>query len=123
MMRAQNFEKTTAGDLKEGFFVGRELPADHPYLKSVKLHCGFNKYPDTLPDQQKFKEVVDTYHDTMTGLAIDILKVIALGLGLDDDYFQGFCTEPNPVLRLLHYPPQAKTASEEERGKIFQPRQ
>lgn len=119
--RAQNFEKKLAGDLKEGFFVGRELPPDHPYLQSIKLHCGLNKYPKLLPDQQKFKEVVDEYHSTMTALANDILKVIALSLDLDENYFHGFCTEPNPVLRLLHYPPQPKTACAEERGRLDHP--
>jgi len=53
----------------------------------------------------------------MTKLAEDVLSVIAMTLDLDADYFREFCTEPAAVLRLLHYPPQAPDASEDERGE------
>ncbi|EXJ84160.1 hypothetical protein A1O3_04827 [Capronia epimyces CBS 606.96] len=115
-LRSQNFEKKTAGDLKEGFFVGRDLPADHPYLKQGKNHCGQNVYPTEVRDPALFKETVDRYHRELTLLAEKVLSVIALTLKLDEDYFEPFCHETAAVLRLLHYPPQAPDASADERG-------
>lgn len=71
-----------------------------------------------MSDQDRFKTTVTQYHQAMTALAEDILKVIAMTLDLDKTYFQDFCNEPVSVLRLLHYPPQPVDASEDERGKI-----
>jgi len=70
-----------------------------------------------VPNPSFFEQTVDTYHATMTKLAEDVLSVIAMTLDLDADYFREFCTEPAAVLRLLHYPPQAPDASEDERGE------
>lgn len=117
-LRSQNFEGKTAGDLKEGFFIGRKLPADHKYVREGRIHCGQNVYPRNVRDPSVFEETVDQYHATMTALAENILSVIALTLNLNEDYFQGFCNEPAAVLRLLHYPPQAPDASEDERGEL-----
>jgi isopenicillin N synthase-like dioxygenase len=116
-LRSQNFEGKTAGDLKEGFFVGRKLPADHKYVREVRIHCGRNAYPQSVPDPSLFEQTVDRYHATMTRLAEDVLSVIARTLNLDPDYFQDFCNEPAAVLRLLHYPPQCPDAGEDERGE------
>ncbi|KAL6249949.1 hypothetical protein RBB50_002250 [Rhinocladiella similis] len=115
-LRSQNFEGKTSGDLKEGFFFGRSLPQDHPYVQEGRLHCGQNVYPAEMSDQDRFKTTVTQYHQAMTALAEDILKVIAMTLDLDKTYFQDFCNEPVSVLRLLHYPPQPVDASEDERG-------
>ncbi|KIW38757.1 uncharacterized protein PV06_09702 [Exophiala oligosperma] len=115
-LRAQNFEGKTAGDLKEGFFFGRSLPQNHPYVQEGRLHCGQNVYPSEMQDQDRFQKTIDQYHQAMTCLAEDILRVIAMTLDLDRSYFDEFCQEPVSVLRLLHYPPQAVDASEDERG-------
>ena len=116
LLRSQNFEGKTAGDLKEGFFIGRKLPSDHKYVLEKRIHCGQNVYPQQVPNPTQFQQVVDEYHATMTQLAENILRVIALTLNLPEDFFQTFCTEPAAVLRLLHYPPQAPDASADERG-------
>ncbi|KAK7905893.1 hypothetical protein LTR67_000617 [Exophiala xenobiotica] len=115
-LRSQNFEGKTAGDLKEGFFFGRDLPPDHPYVQQGRIHCGQNVYPTEVSDQERFKAIVNKYHQAMTSLAENILKVIAMTLNLDKDYFQSYCHEPAAVLRPLHYPPQPADASEDERG-------
>lgn len=81
-----------------------------------RIHCGQNAYPQEVRDPSAFQRTVDEYHETMTRLAENILRVIAMTLNLDEEYFQAFCTEPAAVLRLLHYPPQAPDASEDERG-------
>lgn len=116
-LRAQNFEKRTKGDLKEGFYLGKNLPLDDPYVVARKFGQGPNKYPEELDDPVKFQSVVDDYHSALMSLAMGILKMLARTLHLDDNAFSEFCQHPVAVLRLLHYPPQELDASELERGR------
>lgn len=74
-------------------------------------------YPSTVQNPALFQETVDRYHREMTALAENVLRVIAMTLDLDKEYFQPFCDEPVAVLRLLHYPPQPPEASPDERGE------
>lgn len=115
--RSQNFEGKTAGDLKEGFFFGPNLPKDHPFVQQGRIHCGKNVYPSEVSDAELFETTVREYHQQMTTLATNVLSVIAVTLNLGEDYFKSFCHDSGAVLRLLHYPPQAADASEDERGK------
>lgn len=116
--RAQNFEKLTKGDLKEGFHIGRDLPLDDPYVKARKFAQGPNKYPDEVQDPELFRTTVDQYHQTCSTLAANILSVMAETLGLEKNFFTKFCDHPIAVMRLLHYPSQPPDASEDERGKL-----
>ncbi|KPI38210.1 putative iron/ascorbate oxido [Cyphellophora attinorum] len=115
-LRSQNFEKRTAGDLKEGFFIGRDLPLDHPYRQQNRIHCGENVVPTELASPSTFAEVTKTYHKQMTALAESILSIIAETLGLPSTYFAPFTHEAGAVLRLLHYPPQPVNSDPNERG-------
>ena len=51
---------------------------------------------------------MDEYHAAMTRLARKVLRVLALTLELEEEWFEEFAAgeEPMAVLRLLHYPPQ-----------------
>ncbi|THC90093.1 hypothetical protein EYZ11_010457 [Aspergillus tanneri] len=115
-LRAQNFEKRGPGDLKEGFFIGKDIPPDHPSVLAGKFSQGPNKYPQEIRDPDLFRSVVDRYHAIMSDLARGILKVLAQTLGLPETWFDGFCHEPVATLRLLWYPAQEVTASSHERG-------
>jgi isopenicillin N synthase-like dioxygenase len=106
--------------LKEGFYVGRHLASDHPAVVGKKFNMGPNQYPDSLSDPEKFRTVVDEYHSAMMGLARKVLKVLALTLGLEEDWFEEFAAgqEPMAVLRLLHYPAQEPSSEGAlEKGK------
>lgn len=118
-LRAQNFEKRTKGDLKEGFYLGKNLPLEDPNVVARKFGQGPNKYPEELDDPAKFRNVADDYHSALTSLAMGILQMLARTLDLEDDAFNEFCQHPVAVLRLLHYPPQEPDASELERGKLL----
>lgn len=115
-MRAQNFEKKTAGDLKEGYYFGMDLPATHPKVIAKKFNLGPNKYPEHVKDPDKFRSVIDQYHNAMVSLAEKLVRLICEALGVDDDWVTEFVDTPIAVLRLLRYPPQAPDASEWERG-------
>ena len=115
-LRSQNFEKQGKGDLKESFGMGEDLPPDHPLVLAKKFNMGSNVYPKStsLP---RFKAVTDEYLYAMIKLAKDLLHTIALGLGLDESWFEEFGKQPIATLRLLHYPPQEADADTLERGK------
>ncbi|OQE38428.1 hypothetical protein PENCOP_c008G08252 [Penicillium coprophilum] len=115
-LRSQNFEKRTKGDLKEGFYLGKDLPLDNEYVVQRRFGHGPNKYPSEVSDAQGFRRVMDEYHDAMIELSVAIMQVLARTLGLDGDAFADFCDHPVSILRLLHYPPQEVDASGLERG-------
>ncbi|KAJ5742320.1 Oxoglutarate/iron-dependent dioxygenase [Penicillium manginii] len=115
-LRAQNFEKKTEGDLKEGYYFGTDLPLDHPYVVGRKINLGPNKYPEDVSDPTAFKVIVDSYFKSVEKLAHDILRILASTLNLDEDFFQDYVDTPIAILRLLHYPPQPANASSDERG-------
>ncbi|KAI9929663.1 hypothetical protein ASPWEDRAFT_41116 [Aspergillus wentii DTO 134E9] len=115
-LRAQNFEKRAQGDLKEGFYLGKHHPLDHPSVVAGKFGHGPNQYPQEVSDPEEFRRVVDEYHAVMTGLGEGIMKMIARTLKLEENAFDEYCQSPAAILRLLHYPSQDPNASELERG-------
>ncbi|WYZ45767.1 hypothetical protein EsH8_VIII_001083 [Colletotrichum jinshuiense] len=115
-LRAQNFEKTGSGDLKEGYYFGTNLPLDHPMVVNKKFNLGPNKYPTDVQDPEKFRQVVDTYFDSMRSLAERLLRLLCESLEIGDEWVPRFTETPIAILRLLHYPPQAPNAPDMERG-------
>jgi isopenicillin N synthase-like dioxygenase len=100
-------------DLKEGLYLGTELPPDHPKVKSgVPLH-GANLFPE-LPG---FKETVLAYMDQVTQLGHRLMEILGLSLGLRADYFQKHYTQdPLILFRIFHYPPDPQPQSTESWG-------
>lgn len=121
ILRSQSFEKDDAGDLKESFLMGRDLPADHPAVLAKQFNMGPNQYPTSVSDPQKFRGVMDTYQVAMTALAKNLLKILALTLDLEETWFEDFGKEPIATLRLLHYPPQLPNAKVIEKGDMTLP--
>lgn len=117
-LRAQNFEKRPKGDLKEGFYLGKDLPTSDPLVLAKRFGQGPNKYPTEVKDPKAFQSVMDEYHVAMTSLAVNILRVLSWTLGLEDGFFDTYCENPVAALRLLHYPPQDPATTDTERGMI-----
>jgi len=88
-------------DRKEGIYFGSELPADHPtVIARTPLH-GQNLFPE-IPG---FRETVLRYIESLTGLGHVLMSGIALGLGLDERYFQDRYTgDPLILFRIFNYP-------------------
>ena len=87
-------------DLKEFWHVGRELPHGHVY----RPYMPHNLWPSEAP---LFREHVYALYSALDGLGGELLKSIALFLGLPAHFFANATREGNSVLRLLHYPPMA----------------
>lgn len=101
---ATNTETEVQKDIKESFEAGRD---DDPVMPNIW-------YPDgVLPG---FKDAcLDFFwacHDTEK----QILKALALGFNLSEDYFLSFHTKPDNQLRLLHYPSVPASILENEKA-------
>ncbi|KAG9247281.1 hypothetical protein BJ878DRAFT_493437 [Calycina marina] len=87
-----------APDLKESFEIGREGAEGMP-----------NNWPsDDDNDAVIFKDIMLNFHDECKTLHIEVMRAIAVGMGLSEAYFDSYTDVGDNTLRLLHYPPAAK---------------
>jgi isopenicillin N synthase-like dioxygenase len=109
----QVLDAGTPPDLKESFYLGRELGSDHPYVRAGLAGYGANQWPEGIPG---FREQMTTYLDELAALSFDMMRILALSLELPRDYFDAMMREPMPVLRLIHYPPHPVDARANQLG-------
>ncbi len=100
-------------DRKEGIYFGTELGPDDPRVRAgVPLH-GANLFPP-LPG---FRDTLLAYIDEVAALGQLLLKGIAGGLGLSQDYFlERYTRDPTVLFRIFNYPPATAGADENELG-------
>ncbi|CAK7219042.1 hypothetical protein SCUCBS95973_003690 [Sporothrix curviconia] len=110
MLRSQILEEGTQPELKEGFYIGADLPTDHPYFLQKKLNSGPNQWPvagfDTPGQLEGFKTGTMDYYNATVALAGDVLQALALSLSLPPTFFDEFLNGAVATMRLLHYPVQ-----------------
>jgi isopenicillin N synthase-like dioxygenase len=90
-------------DRKEGVYFGAELPPTDPrVVAGTPLH-GPNLFP---PEPAGLAPVVLQWIEQVTALGQAVLSGIALGLGLERDWFERHLTaDPTVLFRVFHYPP------------------
>lgn len=90
-------------DLKEGLYVGLEHPFDHPRVRTGTALHGPNLFPPG-----NLGPLILEWVDQVSGVAVAVLRGIALGLGLRADWFETHITaDPTVLFRIFHYPPAA----------------
>ena len=95
-------------DLKEGLYFGTEHGTDDPRVRDgLPLH-GPNQFPERPADLRR--QVLD-WIDAVTAAGQAVLRGIALGLGLEERWFDRWCTDPTVLFRIFHYPPPAPGAT------------
>ncbi|KAI8954552.1 thymine dioxygenase [Xylaria longipes] len=80
-------------DLKESLEIGREGEPDHP-----------NHWPTEEGELVGFKKTMVEFHGKCKDLHTGVMRAIAVGLGIDEHWFDGFTDAGDNTLRLLHYP-------------------
>ena len=90
-------------DRKEGVYFGTELtPEDPRVVAGTPLH-GPNLFPD---EPAGLRDVVLRWIEQVTAVGQALLEGIALGLGLEADWFARHLTaDPTVLFRVFHYPP------------------
>ncbi|KAI0021825.1 2og-Fe oxygenase family protein [Xylariomycetidae sp. FL0641] len=109
LIGSQALQEGALPDLKEGFYVGNDIPAADARSRAHPHLIGPNIFPPGLPDEA-MKVPTETYYRDVFALSCRVMEILARGLPYGDDIFVPF-TSNDPVcsIRLLHYPPQAST--------------
>ena len=99
---------------KEGIEFSQELPADDPDILSDNYMYEVNVWPpECLPGAVEFKKYILSYYDVMSQNCLDITRLLTLGLGIPENYFDElFLHKPLSTLRLMHYPIRPKPIPE-----------
>lgn len=85
-------------DLKEFWHTGRRFPAGHPLAGTMPANVA-------MPEIPEFDSATAALFTAMDRFGLEILRAIALYLGLPLDFFDAKVECGNSILRLLHYPP------------------
>ena len=98
-MGTENAKGKKEADLKEFWHTGRKLPADSPYRSSMK---------DTpsVSEIDGFDATTRGLYEALDEFGAELLRAVALYLGLEENWFDDKVNVGNSILRLLHYPPQ-----------------
>ena len=95
---------------KEAFEIGKELEAGDPTIRTGWPCYESNVFPQ--PDKgedpepyKNFKNFCIEYYDIMESAGVELLRLIAMGLGLDEHFFDpAFVPKPISTLRFINYP-------------------
>jgi isopenicillin N synthase-like dioxygenase len=88
--------------------TGQSLDEGKPFDLKEIFHAGYedsplgNRWPSGQPG---FQEAVLAFHDAAVQTCHRLMRAIASGYGLPDDYFVPLFDGPRGTTRMLHYPP------------------
>jgi isopenicillin N synthase-like dioxygenase len=85
--------RAAAPDLKESLEIGREGEPGHP-----------NMWPQEKDALSGFKTDMQEFHKLCQDVHVEVMRAIAVGMGIDEKYFDGYVDVGDNTLRLLHYP-------------------
>ena len=103
-------EELTSGrpDGKEGLYFGVELDDADARVRAGRPLHGRNLFPAT----PGLRDAVLAYIDQLTRLGHRLMSLLALGLGLDEDFFRAHYTQdPTVLFRIFNYPRTADADS------------
>ncbi|MCU4118972.1 isopenicillin N synthase family dioxygenase [Variovorax sp. N23] len=107
----QSLDPGKPSDLLEAFNIGLNFD---PGAEGAP-----RRGPNQWPDADIAPGLADTatrYMQALESLARQLMRLMAIGLGLPGEYFEASMKSPVPTLRLLHYPPQPAIAEPDQLG-------
>lgn len=89
-------------DFKEMLNWHASRPQGHPLRTQYPFRYG----PPTLPDADiaGIGQLLRDFHDTVVALQIRVLRIIAVGLGLHEQFFDQMLVDGANLTRAIHYP-------------------
>lgn len=111
----QGLQEGTLPDLKEGFYVGQEIPASDPRVLKKAFLMGPNLWPPAhLVSEEVFKEPMSRYWKLMFDLSLHVMDILAAGLPYGPEVFKEFTSnDAVSSIRLLHYPPDKSNSADQ----------
>ncbi|CAG8883006.1 unnamed protein product [Penicillium egyptiacum] len=111
VLASQSYEAGIMPDLKEGWYVGEDLPDEDPRVQAGRFFMGRNVWPDEAKlAHTDFRTPCEQYHQALSALGKQIMKLIERTLPYGSGIFDDFVSN-NPItpMRILHYPPAIST--------------
>jgi isopenicillin N synthase-like dioxygenase len=105
--------EATRPDHKEFFSIGLELPEDDPSVLAGEALRGPNQWPAFMPELQA---ALDAYYSAIAQAGADLLKAVAAGLGIEQDFFVGKYGKRLQRTQMVYYPPQPPMATADQFG-------
>jgi len=95
----------TPPDLQESFGIGPlDVLLDDPYYHAPEAWTFFT--PNIWPESPaEFRPALSGYFARVDLLTRDLMRLFALALGLDEQYFSDKVDRPVSSMRIVHYPP------------------
>jgi isopenicillin N synthase-like dioxygenase len=112
-LSTQTLDTQAKPDLKESFYCGMAYAPDHPYVLAGYQTYGHNQWPDELPEAPL---VCEEYIQACLALSRRLMQLMALSLGLPENYFDATSANPMISLRINRYPPHPAEADERTFG-------
>jgi isopenicillin N synthase-like dioxygenase len=94
-------------DLKESLEIGRDDQPETP-----------NMWPSGDEDAKVFKKEMMNFFETCKSLHMQVMRAIALGMGIQESWFDEFTDAGDNTLRLLHYPGVSKKIFKRDDGQL-----
>lgn len=105
--------EATRPDHKEFFSIGLELPEDDPNVLAGEALRGPNQWPVFMPE---LREALDDYYAAIAVAGADLLKAVAAGLGIDEDFFTAKYDKRLQRTQMVYYPPHPPMAESDQFG-------
>ncbi|KAK3380273.1 hypothetical protein B0T24DRAFT_188487 [Lasiosphaeria ovina] len=99
--------RSSAPDIKESFEIGREGEPEHP-----------NQWPAEQGELAGFRATMTDFFEQCKALHVEVMRAIAVGMGLEGSFFDGFVDVGDNTLRLLHYPAVKKEVFQINPGQV-----
>jgi len=100
-------DRETPPDLKEYYHFGRETWPDEPYFTGPEGRRYF--IPNLWPERPAgFREAAQRYYAEMERISLALMRLAALGLGVDEHFFDDKIDRHITAMRLNFYPAQTE---------------
>jgi len=109
--RSSEVVAATAANRSESFMMMREDAPDSDEVRRGTPLAGPNQWPDIAG----FREAVTACHDAMRVVALELIHIVDDALGAEGTLRRAYAV-PTTWFRLLHYPPVASTAPQDQFG-------
>jgi isopenicillin N synthase-like dioxygenase len=100
-------------DYKEFYSIGLELPPDDPAVLAGEPLRGPNNWPAFMP---QLRPALYDYFEAVGVCGRDLLKVVSVSLGFDENLFAPRYTKPLQRTQIIYYPPQDAGADDLQFG-------